>query len=487
MHKEIAAALVAPGWSARRRRRTLAITLFLIGVVLPLLPLLYVLVTDRNSVAVSLDATFLAVVIVAGVLAISARIAALAEVWVAAGRRTSLSRVEWLTAMAATLVLVAGSVVVVEVGRARASIAPTFTPVSEGVLFDSAEPSAQAELVDLGPSGAAGENAVPPSTTVLAGKVGDGGPEVPAVSGLATTTTTLPPKPTRPDSGISAEELSDVTTVLLIGGDSGPGRSGTRTDSMMLFSMHRPSGRASLVSIPRDLERLLFPPGSAMEARYPYGYTGIANAVYPTVSSNRDLRDAYAVDGVRPGVVALAQGIGYSLDVTIHDYVFVDMQGFLDLIDALGGVTVRVTKQIPMPGNVPGARTRYPDTIGPGLITMDGSTALGYARSRKGDTDFHRARRQRDLLASLARQVSLTDVATSFGSVASAIGGTLRTSLTPDELADTMNVIGGETAIVESVGLVPPLINLRNPDFDEMATIVGLVQLAIVNGDSSGY
>jgi len=304
---------------------------------------------------------------------------------------------------------------------------------------------------------------------------------------VVATTSTVPPKPARPESGLSAAELSDVTTVLLLGGDAGPGRSGLRTDAMMLFSLHRPSGRASLVSIPRDLERLLFPPGSEMEARYPYGYTGIANAVYPTVSSLGSLRDAYHVEGVRPGVVALAQGIGYSLDVTIDDYVLVDMQGFLDLIDALGGVTVRVTKRIPMPGNVPGAPTRYPDSIGPGLIEMDGTTALGYVRSRKGDNDFRRARRQRDLLASLAQQVSFGDVALSFGAVADAVGGTLRTSLTPDELTDTLNVIGGETAIVESVGLVPPLVNMQRPDYDAVAKVLGSVQLALVTGVPSGY
>jgi LCP family protein required for cell wall assembly len=256
---------------------------------------------------------------------------------------------------------------------------------------------------------------------------------------------------------------------------------------MMLFSLHRPSGRASLISVPRNLEHLLFPPGSPLADEHPYGYDGIANAVYPDVSAHGDLRDAYEVEGIRPGVVAIAQAIGYSLDVTIHDYVLVDMQGFLDLVDALGGVTLRLLSAVPMPGNVPGARTQYPDVIGPGVVAMDGSTALGYVRSRKGDSDYRRAQRQRALLAALAQQVSLRDVALSFGDIAAAVGGTLRTSLTPDELADTLNVIGGETAIVESVGLVPPLVDVRQPDYDAMAKVVGAVQMALVTGDPSGY
>jgi LCP family protein required for cell wall assembly len=257
---------------------------------------------------------------------------------------------------------------------------------------------------------------------------------------------------------------------------------------MMLFSLHRPSGRAALISIPRDLKRMLFPPGSLLEQRYPYGFDDLANAVYPIVSSRADLRSAYdGVDGVRPGVVALAHGLGYSLDVTIDDYVLVDMQGFIELLDALGGVTVDVPVAVPMPGNVPGAPTQYPDVIGPGVIHMDGSTALGYVRSRKGDSDYQRTRRQRQLLAALATQISFDDVIGRFGAVSSAIGGTLRTSLSPDELAETLNVIGGETAIVESVGLVPPLTSMRNPDWDKLARVVGEVQLALATGQPSGW
>ena len=77
-------------------------------------------------------------------------------------------------------------------------------------------------------------------------------------------------------------------------------------------------------------------------------------------------------------------------------------------------------KVIPMPGNVPGAPTQYPETIGPGLVEMDGSTALGYVRSRYGDSDFQRTGRQRKLLAALAQQISFVDVVSNYGEVTSA-------------------------------------------------------------------
>lgn len=482
MLTQIALAVLIPGWNTRRRIPQLAFALFVAGVLVPLVTAAYAVFSGRQWVALSLDAGFLAWVIEVGVIAIVARLVAAAEVWLAARtERPPDDRDRWAIGLALLLCapLLLG---VAQVGQARAAIRPAFEGQSDLPLFDNsiATPSSTVPT-PISTSGSSSPTQAPPE------RAGMGEPAVGEGLGPAPTTTTLPPKPQRPRSGVDPLLVADVTNVLLLGGDAGPGRYGLRTDSMMLFSLHRPSGRASLISIPRNLEHLLFPPGSAMEARYPYGFTDIANAVYPVVSARSDLRQAYERDGVRAGVVAIAQALGYSLDVTIDDYVLIDMQGFLELIDALGGVTVDVPKAVPMPGNVPGAPSQYPDTIGPGVIEMDGTTALGYVRSRKGDTDYQRARRQRQLLEALATQISFDDVIRSFADVAGAIGGTLRTSLSPDELADTLAVIGGSTAIVESVGLVPPLVNVKNPDYGEMARIVGAVRVAIATGDRSGY
>lgn len=488
MHAEIAMALLAPGFTAYRRRPRWGVALLVAGIGLPVVVAIAVVTADRNAVALGLDTQLLGTIEIVGVVGIVARLLAVIEVWAAAGRPTRFTRVESAALVAAVAGLVAAGVVVAEIDGARRSVAPVFVNAPD-VLFDAS--------VDRSSSGSSSSEVTTTSvetSPVVASVSVDGSPPVDEFGPIdiiapasTTTTTTLPPRPARPDSGVDRSLLGEVTTVLLLGGDAGPGRSGLRTDTMMLFSIHRPTGRAALISIPRDMRRLLFPPGSALEGRHPYGFDGLTNAVYPVVSSSRSLRDSYRIDGVHPGVVALAQGIGYSLDVTIDDYVLIDMQGFVDLIDAIGGVTLRLTSSLPMPGNIPGAPTQYPDRIGPGVVEMDGTTALGYARSRKADNDYRRAGRQRELLAALAQQVSVTDLALSFGDVAAALGGTLRTSLTPDELADTLNVIGGRTAIVESVGLVPPLVNVTRPDFQAMARIVGAVQLALVTGAASGY
>jgi LCP family protein required for cell wall assembly len=479
---EAALAVVVPGWSAVGRRRVLGVVLLVAGLGLPagLVGMVGAsLLSGRSWLAMSLDAGLLGWVLAVVVVALLARLAAVAELWLALNRPSPTDR-RTLGAIAVTAALLSPLVLsTVGVARARAHIAPAFDSPTDGPLYDASEPVTSTTV------------GIAPTTTTMV--VDDrAGTTVPVPSSVVPTTEAAPgdtvrPLPARPLSGLDPMIRSEITTILLLGGDAGPGRSGLRTDSMILLSIHVPSGRAALISVSRDLDNLLFPPGSALADRYPYGFTEIANAVYPIVSSNPQLRDAYQVGDVRPGVVGIAQGIGYSLDVTINDYVLIDMQGFLDLIDALGGVTLTLNKAIPMPGNVPGARTQYPDTIGPGTIHMDGSTALGFVRSRKGDSDYQRTRRQRQLLAALATQISLRDVIGSFNQVTSAIGGTLRTSLDPDELTNILALIGGETAIVESVGLVPPLVRPSNPDYGEIARIVGEVHLALATGVDSGY
>ena len=93
--------------------------------------------------------------------------------------------------------------------------------------------------------------------------------------------------------------------------------------------------KARLPSRMRDLLRLRFPPETPLADRYPDGFPELANAVYPIVSRDRGLREFYGRNGESPGMVATAQALGYSLGVSIDDVVLVNMQGFLELIDAL--------------------------------------------------------------------------------------------------------------------------------------------------------
>ncbi len=278
------------------------------------------------------------------------------------------------------------------------------------------------------------------------------------------------------------DEGSEFHNILLLGGDEGPGRWALRTDTMIIVSVHRDSGRIAMVSIPRNLRGLDFPEGSPMHAEFPKGFTDLANAVYPYVYAHPDIAAQYLRGALAPEAVALATGIAYSMDVTIHDYVLVNMQGFLDVIDALGGVTVTLDKRIPMPGNVPGAKYRYPDLIGPGEVQLDGTLALGYVRSRAADSDYSRMGRQRHLLEQLAAQTSGSEVLLKFPDLAQVMKESVRTSLSTDEFAFLADRLRSGVNIQESVGLTPPFINPGNPDWTAIADLIDALQEAIKTG-----
>lgn len=278
-----------------------------------------------------------------------------------------------------------------------------------------------------------------------------------------------------------------LTNILLLGGDAGPGRWGLRTDTMIVVSIDEHSDRSALISVPRNLTRLRFPPGTPLAGIFPDGFDDLANAVFPYVSTRPELMAHYGRDGLQGEAVALAEGIGYSLDIEIDDYALVNMQGFLEVIDAVGGVTLDLDAAVPMPGTIPGGKHPLPDSIGPGRVEMDGTLAIGYVRSRSADSDYQRMGRQRQLLAALGSQISPRDALSGFSSVTGLIGDSVRTSLSSREFSRLLDRLGDSSSIVESVGLVPPLVTPGSPDYDRIREIVRAVEQAVLTGVPSGY
>ena len=289
-----------------------------------------------------------------------------------------------------------------------------------------------------------------------------------------------------PQAETNGVDPEAVTNILLFGGDAGPGRWGMRTDTMILVTVHEASGRTSLVSIPRNLTRLQFPPGTPLAEQFPNGFDDLANAVFTYVNTRDELVQYYGADGLQPEAVALSGALGYSLDVEIDDFALVNMAGFADVIDAVGGVTLELSQSVPLPPSPPG-EPDVPPSIGPGVVDMDGALAIAYARSRSADSDYQRMGRQRQLLAALGSQVSPTDALSAFGTVTGVLDDAMRTSLSSGEFGDLLDRLGDNSAIQESVGLTPPLITPGDPDYAQIRAIIDAVQLAVVSGSPSGY
>jgi LCP family protein required for cell wall assembly len=422
--RQLAVSIVLPGLASIRRVPILGVLAFAVGVALPIVLAAWFVANRDRLIGIALDERFLLAVAGVGVLAVIARFASIAEIAHAYRRSPGIGG---QTAVATIVVAALSLPVLLAAYRAN---------------------DARSVVADVFGSGSGDPVFTPTSET----------------------------------SGVDPEA---VRNVLLLGGDAGPGRWGMRTDTMILVSIHEASGRTALMSIPRNLTRLQFPPGSPLAEQFPDGFDDLANAVFTYVNSREELVAHYGADGLQPEPVALSGALGYSLDVQIDDFALVNMAGFSDVIDAIGGVTLELTQSVPLPPDPEGRPV--PPSVGPGVVEMDGAVATAYVRSRSADSDYQRMGRQRQLLAALGSQVSATEAVSAFGSVTGVLDDSMRTSLSSGEFADLLDRLGDNSAIQESVGLAPPLITPGDPDYGQIRSIVDAVQLAVVSGTPSGY
>ncbi|MDN3352455.1 LCP family protein [Actinomadura sp. DC4] len=227
--------------------------------------------------------------------------------------------------------------------------------------------------------------------------------------------------------------------VLLLGGDGGKDRTGIRTDSMTVASIDTKTGNTVLLSLPRSLQKFPVPP--RLHAKWPYGYTGDApdpqhpgsvgllNELYIQGEQHPELEPGYK-KGTR-GAHLLEDVIGYLLGLKMDYYVLVNLDGFKDIVNAMGGVTVHIEKRLPIGGEiVNGVQTRPPTGYLPaGTHHLNGSQALWYGRSRDADDDFHRMDRQKCLMKDIADQADPQKVVTNFQKLAKAAKNTISTNI----------------------------------------------------------
>ncbi len=292
------------------------------------------------------------------------------------------------------------------------------------------------------------------------------------------------PKPAAADVPIKNGRLN----VLLVGSDAGPDRTGVRTDTMILASLDTRSGRTVLFTLPRNLERVPFTPGSVMAKQFPNGFVGtcapdcLLNAVYHYAATNRP--DLVPGDP-DPGMTALRSAVTAILGVPIDYQANVDLAGFSKLVDALGGVTIRVERRLPIGGlDAFGNHVRPSGYIQAGLQHMNGDTALAYARSRSDSSDYERVQRQRCLLGAIQRQADPTNVLANFSQLASSTADALQTDIPRSLLPDLVKLaFKVKSQPVLSLTFTPPLINTARPDF---TAIRAAVQAALVAPPTTG-
>ncbi len=179
--------------------------------------------------------------------------------------------------------------------------------------------------------------------------------------------------------GVELVSDKNVRNILLIGCDKANGGS-SRSDSIMIASVNKKTGRITVCSILRDTH--LYIPGER-EAK--------VNAAYAWGGAN-----------------LLIQTIEHNFGIKIDDYATVNFEMFTALVDGLGGVDVEVTEN---EADYINNRHRYgkekkPDTFESGeSVHLNGYQALWYSRIRKLDSDFMRTQRQRKVITAIASKV----------------------------------------------------------------------------------
>lgn len=242
-------------------------------------------------------------------------------------------------------------------------------------------------------------------------------------------------------SGPDMEPVDGRYNIMVMGGDAGENRTGLRPDTMMLFSVDAETGKTAVISFPRNFQNAPFPDDSPLKEVYPTGYDCgdecILNALYPTVEQN--YADLYP-EGANAGAEAMMDAAEGITGVAVQGYVLVDMAGFEQFIDAMGGVTVQSGGWVPFrgpPRDDMVVRTRW---FEPGELKLDGAEALWFARSRYFTTDYHRIRRQQCLQQAMIKQFNPQTVLTRFGDIMSAGEQLVETNIPQDQLGSFLNL-----------------------------------------------
>jgi LCP family protein required for cell wall assembly len=228
---------------------------------------------------------------------------------------------------------------------------------------------------------------------------------------------------------------------LLLGIDSGPGRSEALTDTILVVSVDPVAKTADMISIPRDTvlmplpDRTVYPDGL-----YPQKINSLTTEA--TSGAAQWCPDLPATSAGDCGLRTLERTVGLYLGIEIQYYATIDLEGFTHLIDAVGPLKLCLDGELRDPTYMgPGDTwtSRKPGIVLPsGCGYYQGVRALAYARARKGTltlpdgtvqplTDFMRADRQQEVLLALRTEFAKVNLIFKLPSMLRAIGATVHT------------------------------------------------------------
>jgi len=268
--------------------------------------------------------------------------------------------------------------------------------------------------------------------------------------------------------------------VLLLGGDDGKGRAGVRPDTIILASIDTHSGATVLFSLPRNLQKARFAPGSPGAKAMPDGLECgkeangqprcLLNATWAWATEWGG-REYY--HGEQAGLHATEDAVEGVTGLKVDTYMMLNLNGFKDFVDAIGPVAVDVHERLPIGGN-----SDHPVATG-GYIEvgdnqkLDGYRALWFARSRWSTSDYDRMERQRCVIGAVVKKAQPKTLALKFPSIAKALKDNLTTGISTKDLPAWVEL--GQrvkNSTVTSLPFTDDVISRQNPDFPQVHKLV---------------
>ncbi|MBX3000651.1 MAG: LCP family protein [Caldilineaceae bacterium] len=200
--------------------------------------------------------------------------------------------------------------------------------------------------------------------------------------------------------------LSRTVNVLILGSDRRPRTPNWRTDVIMIVAMDLKSGRAGVISIPRDVY-----------------ISPIPNHRPNRINVIDYLGEQDEPDGGGPAL--LASVIEEKMGVPIHHYLRFDFEGFKKVVDALGGL--EITLDCPVSDYLPEEDISI--RLQAGTHRLDGRQALGYVRSRRQGGDLERSRRQQRVIWAVRDQIQRENMISKVPALYAALHNSVQTDI----------------------------------------------------------
>ena len=200
-------------------------------------------------------------------------------------------------------------------------------------------------------------------------------------------------------------------TILLMGVDTGSGsRSDTwqgNSDSMLLLSVNPQTKKTVMMSLERDILTQIDEKGETTEAK---------------------LNAAYAYGGAKLAIATIEK----MMNIHIDRYVMINMQGLVQLVDAVGGIEVNNTFDFPI--SIEENEPEYTATVEPGKHLINGDQALVYARMRYQDPegDYGRQKRQREVIRKVVEKVLSLNSISHYQAILRAVSKNMQTNVALD-------------------------------------------------------